>query len=748
METEPVLQSTLDFLGSVQEERLDQGTEERGVMFSGVSSSTSEIDRVLALLQNVASEIRDYQVPNEEIQDARYAEDNRLKDMFDDVQFDFEKEEVVDDVEGPLLEEVLPQNDLMPVDPKKVELWEKMKASSGKFLKRTEWNRFTRATGKYLEERFVAVKSYKTNKLSAYFYPVITFTRDDGKEYGITEADFQDVSFDVIFGILYDLKGKAFRSEEEIIALTAIVRHIKASISLAHLYDFQLGLENWSSKLFCHKPQRSLIGEEKDFVMYTVFYDADEPKISGVYPDSLGNKKRMYSHEVMLFCDDTLKMVMDGLNTRLQMDKHNVHDISAANKVLIKHFVKEIDIRLKLRNDIRFAEIKFKLRKPAGEPDVVVKVKVEYIWEPVQCSHCLVFGHTKSGCVKAMAVSYAKPKAKEVDSDGFTKVVKKQWVPKMTKDDGSSSSGIGTNVIDEIEMTTNVVSVEGRKHGSFEEPMELTDETQKEGGLSFGQMESSDGKQPQNSSPLIPTQENEVPIVEQVIHNFQPPPPPTKPPLKSILKNPNRFSALADDESKTKEGSGRALKSAKGAEHSAASKGHGMASRFTHVKSDILPRICTSVFGSWKWVSNNLFSEFGTRIILAWDENGDVMVLDVHSQYLHCFVKLRGGHQSFFVTIVYGANRGLDRKELWSGLCKAKVIMGSKPLIIMGDFNEMLFPHDGFGGSSRRNTCMEDFYRCVEDIEVLDVPYTGIHYTWTQKPHGGDGLHRKLDRIW
>ncbi|KAJ9535904.1 hypothetical protein OSB04_un000938 [Centaurea solstitialis] len=415
MESEQVLQSTLDFLGSVQEEMPVGRTEERGVKFSGASSSTSEIDRVLALLENVASEIRDYQVPNEEVQEARCEEDIRLKDMFDDVEFDFEKEKPVDDVEGPLLEEVLPQDDLMPVDPKKVELWERMKASSGKFLKRTEWNRFTRAIGKYLEERyksrfcyherklsyvklygienlkedlrreyiymrkvnkqrrealvsdyrFVAVKSYKTNRLSAYWYPVITFTRDDGKEYTITEADFQDVSFDVIFGILYDLKGKAFRSEEEIIALTAIVRHVKASISLAHLYDFQLGLENWSSKLFCHKPQRSLIGEEKDFVLYTVFYDADESKISCVYPDSLGNKKRMYSHEVMLFCDDTLKMVMNGLNTRLQMDRHGVHDISAANKVLIKHFVKEIDRRLKLRNDIRFAEIKFKLRKPS-----------------------------------------------------------------------------------------------------------------------------------------------------------------------------------------------------------------------------------------------------------------------------------------------------------------------------------------------------------------------------------------------
>ncbi|KAJ9539037.1 hypothetical protein OSB04_031770 [Centaurea solstitialis] len=106
METEPDLQHTLDFLSYFQEEIPEEGGEERGVKFSGTSSSLSEIDRVLELLENVASNLRDYQVPNEEINDARCAEDSKLKDMFDDVQFDFEKEEAVDDVEGPLLEEV------------------------------------------------------------------------------------------------------------------------------------------------------------------------------------------------------------------------------------------------------------------------------------------------------------------------------------------------------------------------------------------------------------------------------------------------------------------------------------------------------------------------------------------------------------------------------------------------------------------------------------------------------------------
>ncbi|XP_024972769.1 uncharacterized protein LOC112511400 [Cynara cardunculus var. scolymus] len=64
----------------------------------------------------------------------------------------------------------------------------------------------------------------------------------------------------------------------------------------------------------------------------------------------------------------------------------------------------------------------------------------------------------------------------------------------------------------------------------------------------------------------------------------------------------------------------------------------------------------------------------------------------------------------------------------------------------MGDFNTMLFPHDGFDGSSRRNTDMSDFYACVEDVEIFDLHYTGVHFTWNQKPNSSGGIMRKLDR--
>ena len=68
-----------------------------------------------------------------------------------------------------------------------------------------------------------------------------------------------------------------------------------------------------------------------------------------------------------------------------------------------------------------------------GGTDSKVMVTVEYLWEPIQCSHCLVFGHKRSTCTKAAAASVTKTKAKELDAEGYTMVTRKQWRPK-TKD--------------------------------------------------------------------------------------------------------------------------------------------------------------------------------------------------------------------------------------------------------------------------------------------------------------------------
>ncbi|KAJ9544109.1 LOW QUALITY PROTEIN: hypothetical protein OSB04_023816 [Centaurea solstitialis] len=307
------MQSTLDFLSSVQEDVHEARDEDRtgerpnrlNVESGEAPKAKSEIDIVLKLLENVADEIQGYQVTNKEMDEARRREDNNMEDMREGIVSDFEQEEK-DDVEGPRLVEV-EKDDLMPLDLKRNERWEKMKASS------------------------------------------------DKKEYVITEADFQNVELDVFLKIFDDLRRKIFRTEEEVIALVAVARHLKASITLAHLYDFHLGLENWTSKSFCHKPKRNLVGAEKEFAFYTVIEDGDK-NITCVYRDSMGEKKRMLVYEVMLYSNDTLKMVMNELNKRLQLDKKTVHEIAAVERHLMRYFVKEIDERLRTMNDLKIAE--------------------------------------------------------------------------------------------------------------------------------------------------------------------------------------------------------------------------------------------------------------------------------------------------------------------------------------------------------------------------------------------------------
>ncbi|GJY25396.1 hypothetical protein Tco_0400122 [Tanacetum coccineum] len=42
---------------------------------------------------------------------------------------------------------------------------------------------------------------------------------------------------------------------------------------------------------------------------------------------------------------------------------------------------------------------------------------------------------------------------------------------------------------------------------------------------------------------------------------------------------------------------------------------------------------------------------------------------------------------------------------------------------------------------------MLEFKDCVSNIEVMDINSSGLHFTWNQKPKGGGGILRKLDRI-
>ncbi|KAL0439526.1 UNVERIFIED_CONTAM: hypothetical protein Slati_2435600 [Sesamum latifolium] len=78
----------------------------------------------------------------------------------------------------------------------------------------------------------------------------------------------------------------------------------------------------------------------------------------------------------------------------------------------------------------------------------------------------------------------------------------------------------------------------------------------------------------------------------------------------------------------------------------------------------------------------------GNRIWLAWDETEvEVDILIVHYQCIHCRVFVKRAHLSSLVTVVYGHNEVVPRRELWKQLSSILDNMGDDPWLVMGDFN-------------------------------------------------------------
>ena len=71
--------------------------------------------------------------------------------------------------------------------------------------------------------------------------------------------------------------------------------------------------------------------------------------ITCIYSDSKGTKRRMYYHEIALYSDGTLNIVLKELKQRLHLDKMTFSIMEPQERLFAEKFVKAIEERLEVR---------------------------------------------------------------------------------------------------------------------------------------------------------------------------------------------------------------------------------------------------------------------------------------------------------------------------------------------------------------------------------------------------------------
>ncbi|GKB59214.1 RNA-directed DNA polymerase, eukaryota, reverse transcriptase zinc-binding domain protein [Tanacetum coccineum] len=123
-------------------------------------------------------------------------------------------------------------------------------------------------------------------------------------------------------------------------------------------------------------------------------------------------------------------------------------------------------------------------------------------------------------------------------------------------------------------------------------------------------------------------------------------------------------------------------------------------------------------------------------------------VRDECSQSMLYHVEVLSSQKTFFCIFIYAANRGKDRRELWKDLSLYKRIVGDSAWAIMGDVNVSLNLEDHSEGISYFTHDMLEFQECINDIEMEDINWSGMHFTWTKSLNNPNAtVLKKLDRV-
>ena len=138
----------------------------------------------------------------------------------------------------------------------------------------------------------------------------------------------------------------------------------------------------------------------------------------------------------------------------------------------------------------------------------------------------------------------------------------------------------------------------------------------------------------------------------------------------------------------------------------------------TRVKIHKADKVRSCIVPNWDYVYNYDQHTLG-RIWICWKNTDfEVFVINKSDQSINCMVKFLKYNFCWYHSFVYGDNKGVDRKLLWTNLASVKASVGNNPWMICKDFNVVKFLIEKLG-FDKLNSYEVEFGKCLNDLEVI-----------------------------
>ncbi|KAL8124435.1 hypothetical protein AgCh_012179 [Apium graveolens] len=129
-----------------------------------------------------------------------------------------------------------------------------------------------------------------------------------------------------------------------------------------------------------------------------------------------------------------------------------------------------------------------------------------------------------------------------------------------------------------------------------------------------------------------------------------------------------------------------------------------------------------------------------------WLDSINIMISHADHNLIRAIVSFAYSTLQWHAFFVYGSNNCQVRRTFWNNIID-DISYVSAPVLVIGDFNVVGEVADKKGGNLNISTSIEELQGFINGANLMEIPFKGISYTWTNNREESNNIRERIDRV-